>query len=114
TEDHSWVAEQVRAGVLTEDQARNHVHRNVITRSLSTQMKVVADVFVEPARQGDILLLCSDGLHGYVSDEQIRQTIAENEPAEAAQKLIDLANEAGGPDNITVSIFRIDEMADAA
>lgn len=114
TEDHSWVAEQVRAGVLTEEQARNHVHRNVITRSLGTQATVTADVFVEPAREGDILLLCSDGLHGYVPDEVIRQTMTEYLPAEAAQRLVALANEAGGLDNITVSIFRIDEMDDAA
>jgi serine/threonine protein phosphatase PrpC len=114
TEDHSWVAEQVRAGVLTEEQARTHVHRNVITRSLGTQATVTADVFVEPAREGDILLLCSDGLHGYVPDEAIRQVMKDYPPAEAAQRLIDLANEAGGPDNITVSIFRIDEMEDAA
>jgi serine/threonine protein phosphatase PrpC len=114
TEDHSWVAEQVRAGVLTEDQARTHVHRNVITRSLGTQANVTADVFVEPAREGDILLLCSDGLHGYVSDEVIRETIAAFPPTEAAKRLVDLANEAGGPDNITVSIFRIDEMEEAS
>lgn len=113
TEDHSWVAEQVRAGVLTEEQARNHVHRNVITRSLGTQANVTADVFVEPAREGDVLLLCSDGLHGYVADETIRETMANFAPPEAAKRLVDLANEAGGPDNITVSIFRIDEMAEA-
>lgn len=114
TEDHSWVAEQVRAGILTEEQARNHVHRNVITRSLGTQPNVTADVFVEPAREGDVLLLCSDGLHGYVSDEIIAESISTYPPDEAAQRLIDLANEAGGPDNITVSIFHIQEMAEAS
>jgi serine/threonine protein phosphatase PrpC len=114
TEDHSWVAEQVRAGILTEEQARNHVHRNVITRSLGTQANVTADVFVEPAREGDVLLLCSDGLHGYVSDAVIAETLGSLSTEEAAQRLIDLANEAGGPDNITVSIFRIDEMPEAS
>ena len=114
TEDHSWVAEQVRAGILTEDQARIHVHRNVITRSLGTQANVTADVFVEPAREGDVLLLCSDGLHGYVSDSTIAETMANYHPDEAAKRLIALANDAGGPDNITVSIFHIEEMADAS
>lgn len=114
TEDHSWVAEQVRAGVLTQDQARNHIHRNVITRSLGTQSSVVADVFVEPVHEGDILLMCSDGLHGYVSDSVIAEVVRRYEPDAAARYLIDLANEAGGPDNITVSIVRIDEMEEAA
>jgi serine/threonine protein phosphatase PrpC len=113
TEDHSWVAEQVRAGVLTPEQARNHIHRNVITRSLGTQSSVVADVFVEPVHEGDILLMCSDGLHGYVNDATIADVVLRYEPDEAARRLIDLANEAGGPDNITVSIVRIDEMEEA-
>jgi serine/threonine protein phosphatase PrpC len=111
TEDHSWVAEQVRAGVLTEEQARNHVHRNVITRSLGTQPNIVADVFVEVAREGDTLLLCSDGLHGYVTDDDIAQTIMLYEPDEAAKRLVAMANDAGGPDNITVSIVRVNEIA---
>ncbi|MBA3827073.1 MAG: Stp1/IreP family PP2C-type Ser/Thr phosphatase, partial [Ktedonobacterales bacterium] len=114
TEDHSWVAEQVRAGVLTEEQARNHVHRNVITRSLGTQINVTADVFVEPAREGDTLLLCSDGLHGYVNDVTISDVVSNHSPEEAAKLLVNLANEAGGPDNITVSIFHISEMPEAS
>ncbi len=109
TEDHSWVADQVRAGLLTEDQARNHTHRNVITRSLGTQPNVIADVFVEPAREGDVVLLCSDGLHGYVDDAVIAEVVRSLSPTEAAQKLIALANEAGGPDNITVSIVKVVE-----
>ncbi len=114
TEDHSWVAEQVRAGVLTEEQARNHVHRNVITRSLGTQINVTADVFVEPAREGDTLLLCSDGLHGYVNDTTIAEVVLGNSPEDAAKTLVNLANDAGGPDNITVSIFHISEMPEAS
>ena len=66
TRDHSWVAEQVRVGLLTEEQARTHSHRNVITRSLGTQPNVTADLFVETMHNGDRVLLCSDGLHGYV------------------------------------------------
>jgi serine/threonine protein phosphatase PrpC len=114
TEDHSWVAEQVRAGVLTEEQARSHVHRNVITRSLGTQPNVVADVFVERAREGDILILCSDGLHGFIDDTVIADVAQTMEPTAAAQRLVDLANEAGGPDNITVSIVHISEISEAS
>src|SRR5262249_33717230 len=61
--DHSWVAEQVRAGILSESQARTHAHRNVITRSLGTQMNVSGDIFIETLADGDRVLLCSDGLH---------------------------------------------------
>ena len=113
TEDHSWVAEQVRAGVLTEEQAKTHVHRNVITRSLGTQPNVIADVFVERAREGDILILCSDGLHGYIDDQTMSQIVLTMDTAAAAQKLIALANEAGGPDNITVSIIHVNEIPEA-
>src|SRR5215472_8457086 len=73
TYDHSWVAEQVRAGLLTEEQARTHAHRNVITRSLGTGPSVTADLFVESIKQGDRILLCSDGLHGYVDEREIKR-----------------------------------------
>lgn len=113
TEDHSWVAEQVRAGVLTEEQAKTHVHRNVITRSLGTQPNVVADVFVEQVREDDRILLCSDGLHGYVTDALIEQTLLAYDPTVAAKRLIELANDAGGPDNITVSVMHVLETPEA-
>ncbi len=109
TLDHSWVAEQVRAGVLTEEQARTHVHRNVITRSLGTQPEVVADLFIEQLHDGDILLLCSDGLHGYVDDQSIAETAQQLEPDEAAHRLVEMANDVGGPDNITVTIVHVQE-----
>lgn len=110
TEDHSWVAEQVRAGVLTESQARNHVHRNVITRSLGTQPNVMADVFVEPVRDHDKIMLCSDGLHGYVEENDIVSIVLDHEPTHAVRKLVDMANEAGGPDNITVTLVHLKEV----
>jgi serine/threonine protein phosphatase PrpC len=114
TEDHSWVADQVRAGLLTEEQARAHTHRNVITRSLGTQPSVIADVFVEPVRENDILILCSDGLHGYVDEQTIAEVVLMYPPAEAAQRLVDLANDAGGSDNISVSIVHVSETAVAS
>ncbi len=108
TRDHSWVAEQVRVGLLTEEQARTHSHRNVITRSLGTQPNVMADLFVETMQNGDRLLLCSDGLHGYVENADIeREMTGHSDPDLAAQNLINMANENGGPDNITALIVHL-------
>ena len=81
TQDHSWVGEQVRLGLLTEEQARTHAHRNVITRSLGTQPTVNADLFVETLQDGDRVLLCSDGLHGYVEESAVeRVMLQEDDP----------------------------------
>lgn len=108
TQDHSWVAEQVRVGLLTEQQARTHSHRNVITRSMGTQPNVTADLFIETMHEGDRLLLCSDGLHGYVEEDQIeRAVLSQGEPGVAAKQLVDMANENGGPDNVTALVVHL-------
>ncbi|HEY1388565.1 MAG TPA: Stp1/IreP family PP2C-type Ser/Thr phosphatase [Ktedonobacterales bacterium] len=105
TRDHSWVAEQVRVGLLTEEQARTHSHRNVITRSLGTQPNVTADLFVQTMQNGDRVLLCSDGLHGYVDEGEIEQVVTgDQEPDAAVRALIDMANANGGPDNISATL----------
>ncbi len=107
TNDHSWVAEQVRAGMLTDAQARTHAHRNVITRALGTQPEVEADLFIEPLRSGDLLLLCSDGLSGPVSDAELSRIVTSLPPQEAVHELIAQANEQGGPDNITAILVHV-------
>jgi serine/threonine protein phosphatase PrpC len=110
TQDHSWVAEQVRIGLLTEEQARVHAHRNVITRSLGTQPNITADLFVETLRAGDRVLLCSDGLHGYVEEDAIAQeVVTQSSPEVAARDLIDMANANGGPDNISAILVEVVE-----
>ena len=115
TFDHSWVAEQVRAGVLTEEQARTHAHRNVITRSLGTQPTVTADLFVETLRDGDRVLLCSDGLHGYVEGDAIEREMSQHQHPEAgARNLVDMANANGGPDNITALVVHMLEVPEIA
>jgi protein phosphatase len=93
--DHSWVTEQVAAGALTADQAKTHPRRNVLTRAVGTGPAVEADLGVVELREGDHLLLCSDGLHGLVSDEEMAKVIAEQEPQQACQTLVDRANEGG-------------------
>jgi PPM family protein phosphatase len=110
TRDHSLVSEQVAAGVITAEQARSLYYRNVITRALGYQPDVAVDMFRWPLQPGDVIVLCSDGLHGLVSDDEIAR-IATSEPLdEAVDRLVDLANERGGSDNITVLIARVDEL----
>ncbi len=110
SQDHSWVAEQVRAGLLTEEQARTHAQRNVITRCLGTQADVEIDVFPEPIEENDALVLCSDGLSGLISDTDILRTVEQAGPQESVYHLIDQANENGGPDNITAIVVRVLEV----
>ncbi|MBE3559368.1 MAG: Stp1/IreP family PP2C-type Ser/Thr phosphatase [Ktedonobacteraceae bacterium] len=107
SQDHSWVEEQVRAGLLTRDQARSHAQRNVITRSLGTQADVEVDIFTERLEDGDTLILCSDGLSGPVSDEELRAIADQYVPQESVYRLIERANENGGPDNITAIVVRV-------
>jgi serine/threonine protein phosphatase PrpC len=109
THDHSWVEEQVRAGTMDAVSARQHPWRNVVTRALAGGEDPdidIRDVTLEP---GDRLLLCSDGLFSVVSDEQIGRLLGlDVDLAQVSQKLIDAANEAGGPDNITTLLVQID------
>jgi PPM family protein phosphatase len=110
TFDHSWVAEQVRAGVLTEEEAELSPYRNVITRSIGTQPTVEPDVFVEEVLVGDLWVLCSDGLTGHVGAEEIKAVASSQPPCEAARQLIELANARGGRDNITVFVVSIRDI----
>jgi len=103
TEDHSLVNEQVRAGLLTPDEAKHSRLRNIITRSVGFEEDVLVDVIGFETRPGDRFLLCSDGLSNLVSMEEIRVTLAsERDPADVCKSLVGLANERGGDDNITV------------
>src|SRR5438128_3232236 len=110
SQDHSWVGEQVRAGLLTEEQARTHAQRNVITRSLGTQPDVEIDIFSEPLQEGDSMVLCTDGLSGLVSDDEIRRTVDQARPQESVYHLVERANENGGPDNITAIVILVQEV----
>ena len=108
TRDHSLVAELVERGHLTEEEAKHDPRRNVVTRSVGATDDVVVDAehMAEPLRPGDSLVLCSDGLHGQVTDEEIGRVTGESTPEEACERLIGLANDRGGPDNITVIVAR--------
>lgn len=109
TQDHSWVEEQVRAGLLSADDARQHPWRNVVTRALSGGEDPEVDVAVVELHPSDRVLLCSDGLSSVVPDARIEELmLAHPNPADACQALVDEANEGGGPDNVTALIVHID------
>lgn len=110
TEDHSWVGDQLRAGVITPEEAETHPYRNIITRCLGPEPGVTPDVKKVPLAEGDILLLCTDGLTGPLRDGEIAAAARGVAPSFACRNLIDLANERGGPDNITVALIRIDAV----
>jgi PPM family protein phosphatase len=111
TQDHSLVDELVRRGKLTEEQAAEHPQRSIITRALGPEPDVEVDTWTYPGRPGDVILLCSDGLTSMISEELVRQVLAAHPVLdEAADALIHEANEAGGRDNITVVLFRLEEL----
>ena len=110
TRDHSLVAEMVRAGTLSEAEARESKFRNRLSRSVGGSPNLEVDIHPPiRLRRGDIVLLCTDGLTGYVSEKDILQS-AHGSAEEIAERLIRLANERGGADNITASIIRYGEL----
>jgi len=107
SQDHSWVAEQVRMGGLTAEEAELSPYRNIITRAIGTQEAVEPDIYTEDVRVGDTWVLCTDGLTGHVEDAEILRIADGQAPSEAARQLVELANGRGGRDNITVLVVFI-------
>lgn len=115
TEDHSWMNEQVRLGNIAPEELTNHPQRNLITRSLGSKPQVIPEIKeIGPLQNDDRIILCTDGLTEHLNDEQIGQVLGQASPPRACQILVDLANAAGGTDNITVLIVeaRVDSQTD--
>ena len=111
TKDHSYVQEQVDAGLLTAEQARTHPYSNVITRCVGANEDVVPDVYFGTLERNDILLIASDGLTGMLEDEQLAKILGSpSSPEVWVNRMISEANRRGGLDNITAIIVRIDEL----
>jgi protein phosphatase len=115
TRDHSLVDELVRRGKLTEEEAAEHPQRSIITRALGPEPEVEVDTRTYRAQAGDVLLLCSDGLTSMISEQLIAGILRGAEGLEGAgRELVDAANAAGGRDNITVVLFRLEEVPSGA
>jgi protein phosphatase len=106
TRDHNWAEELVEAGRIDTLEAMNHLGRHMLTRALGIETDLQADVHeARPLEPGDRLLLCTDGLTGDVSEEEIETLLGSGDPAHAARALVTAANRAGGLDNITVIVI---------
>ncbi len=107
TDDHSMVMEMARAGVITVEEAASHPMRNVITRAVGTDETVEPDLFVLPRAKDDLWLVCSDGLHGMIGDEDIAAVLASGDPDDVkADKLLAAALMGGGHDNVSLVLLR--------
>lgn len=106
TRDHSWIAEMVRRGEISKEEARNHPDKNIITRAVGTGSTVKIDFFDVELEEGNRILMCSDGLSNMVEDYTMQDILSSsNNIEESAEKLVSLANENGGRDNISVIII---------
>jgi serine/threonine protein phosphatase PrpC len=112
TEDHSWVAEQVRAGAMTLEEAEQSPFRNVITRSMGGAPEVEPDVTTVKVKVGDRFLLCSDGLSGMIPHAEIGMLLGSGSPSAAVWNLVDRANAYGGKDNITALVLEVAEIVE--
>jgi PPM family protein phosphatase len=112
TEDHSEVQELVRMGAITREQARTHPRRNIVTRALGGLPDLRPDHWLLPPVTGDRYLVCSDGLHGELTDDVLRELLASGPPQQVAEALVRAANDAGGHDNVTALV--IDVIVDSA
>ena len=107
------VADMVRRGLLSEEQAATHPMRNYITRAVGTEPEIAADIISIPRKNGDRWLVCSDGLHGLVARERLQELLGMEDPEEAADQMIREALDQGGRDNISL-VLAIDENAPEA
>jgi PPM family protein phosphatase len=107
TEDHTFIQAQIKAGILSKDQAESSPYKNVITRAVGIQPSVQVDTLVLDTLPGDRYLLCTDGLHGYLHDDEISRFLSEGEAL--PETLIALANERGGKDNITAVVVELSQ-----
>ncbi len=104
TKDHTWVGEQVQYGILTPEDARTHPRRHVITRCLGRELIVGVDLITIDLRPGDVVMQCSDGVHGLLPEPELAEVLAAHPPEAACHALVRRAREEGGEDNISAQV----------
>ena len=114
SDDHSWVSEQVRAGMMTEEEAKESKFRHIITRSVGFERDVLVDGAAIPVQPGDCYLICSDGLSNYVEGDELARVMTAKFYRDVPRLLIELANDRGGDDNITVVLVHVANDAERA
>lgn len=113
TTDHTLVNALIKEGVLSAEEARTHEQRNGLTAALGSESSPIAGEFAGapiPLRAGDTLLMCSDGLHGQVSDQEMGSAVDSQPLSDACRGLVELAKQRGGPDNITLQLLRVRDV----
>lgn len=110
TTDHTWVEETVAAGMMTREEAEVHPYRHVITRALGTERDVACDLFEHPIQEGDVYMVCSDGVTNHVDNDRIGIILGASHPSEAAWRLVGDALVGGGSDNATAIVVRVDGL----
>jgi protein phosphatase len=110
TLDHTWVEETVAMGIMPREQAEQHQYRHVLTRAIGTEPEIKTDVFVEDVREGDVYLVCSDGVTNHVGDEELKELLASQGPGEAAWAIVGRALVGGGSDNATALVVAVDAL----
>jgi protein phosphatase len=107
TKDHTVAAEKARYGIMSKERARNHPDKSVLTRCVGRELIVSRDRTSRPVQQGDVLLACSDGLHGVLDDPAMAALLAGRDAASACRALVDRANQLGTPDNLSAVVLRV-------
>jgi serine/threonine protein phosphatase PrpC len=109
THDHSYVGRLVESGVISAEEAEAHPQRNILTAALGAGAEIAVETPPTPVplKTGDILVLCTDGLWGQLTDLELQRAVLQNSPATACRALVNLARERGGPDNITVQVLHV-------
>lgn len=110
TQDHTWVEEQIRLGMLSPEEADQHPYKHVLTRAIGTEGDVVPDIETHDLAEGDLFVVCSDGVMNHVSDQEIGGLMQTHHPSELAWKIVGAALQGGGSDNTTVLVVRVDEL----
>jgi protein phosphatase len=114
SDDHSWVSEQVRAGMMTEEEAKESKFRHIITRSVGFESEVQVDGAAIPVQPGDCFVLCSDGLSNYLEGDELARVLQSRFYRDIPRLLVDLANDRGGDDNVTVVVIHVANDASRA